>query len=378
MSYSLYIHVPFCVKKCNYCDFTSYAGLLHMMPPYLSALKNEMMAYSQLVDSPALKSIYFGGGTPSLLTEEDIRDILDAARAHFTFEEKIEISMEVNPGTVNLAKLLSIKRSGVNRLSIGAQSFNDAKLKVLGRIHTESQIHYTFKSARYAGFDNINLDLIFALPDQDVIDWSNTLKKAVSLRPEHISTYNLVIEEGTPFHKERMNLTLPSEDEECAMYEDTINTLLFSGYEHYEISNFAKPGFQCGNNLTYWRNEEYIGIGAGATSYLSVSRYANPTSVEDYISEWEKPDGELVKKKYESGLINSEQELSETMFLGLRLTKGVDIKRLKTKFGTKLLTKYDEPIQELIELGLLEFNGFHLRLTRKGLFLANEVFRKFV
>ncbi len=377
-AYSLYIHIPFCAKKCNYCDFTSYAGLDHFTAPYISALKQELKTYAQVLDEPALKSVYFGGGTPSLLSGESVSDILNTVREHFPLKDKAEISMEVNPGTVNLAKLFSFKKSGVNRLSIGAQSFNDAHLKALGRIHTVNQIHYTFTSARTAGFGNINLDLIFALPSQDAIDWGNTLKKAAALGPEHVSTYNLVIEDGTPFHKERANLSLPSEDEEAAMYEDAIETLSSFGYEHYEISNFAKPGHECGNNLTYWNNEEYIGIGAGATSYIGRSRYSNSTGVEGYMAEWENPGPSLIKEKYESGLQSIGRELSETFFLGLRLTKGLDIKNLKQRFGDKAVIKYENNIKELIELGLLELHGSNLRLTRRGLFLANEVFEKFV
>ncbi len=197
-NYSLYIHIPFCQKKCNYCDFTSYAGLEHLMEPYIAALKNELIAYSNLLEAPRIRSVYFGGGTPSLLKEAAIDEIMELFRENFIPEEKIEISMEVNPGTVNLAKLSALKSAGINRLSIGGQSFNDEKLKTLGRIHTSSQIYYTYTSARSAGFTNINIDLMFALPGQDPVDWGNTLKKAISLGPEHISTYNLVIEEGTP------------------------------------------------------------------------------------------------------------------------------------------------------------------------------------
>jgi oxygen-independent coproporphyrinogen-3 oxidase len=377
-SYSLYIHIPFCEKKCNYCDFTSYSGQNHFIPPYMTALKKEIAAYSDSLEAPAITSVYFGGGTPSILDGSEIEELLAHIRDEFNLEEGMEVSMEVNPGTVNLARLLRYKKAGVNRLSIGAQSFNDAHLKSLGRIHTSSQIKYTYKSARTAGFKNINLDLIFALPKQDVIEWSNNLKAAVSLGPEHISTYNLVIEEGTPFHEVCDVLELPSDEEEALMYEDAIQTLTASGYEHYEISNFAKPGFRCRNNLTYWENREYIGVGAGATSYIASSRFTNPLDISTYIAEWSEPHPLILKDKHDSGKQTRLQEFGETVFLGLRLTSGIDVVKLQKKYGRDLFKKHEKSINEMAGLRLLELKGAHLKLTRKGLLLANEVFEKFV
>jgi len=377
-TYSLYIHIPFCIKKCDYCDFTSFAGMDHFITQYVFALKAEIKTYSQGLNTPRLKSVYFGGGTPSILPEETVDEILNAVRDSFPLEEKAEISMEVNPGTVNLAKLSSYRASGVNRLSIGAQSFDDRELSRLGRVHTAGQISYTFNSARSAGFNNINLDLIFALPSQDIVSWSNNLKKALSFRPEHLSTYNLVLEEGTPLFAKKNSLELPSEDEECKMFKEAIGLLTASGYDHYEISNFATSGHKCLNNLTYWNNEEYIGVGAGATSYIEPSRYSNPKDIGSYITLWDNPDNSVLEARYRANIQTKDQQFSETMFLGLRLTEGVDLRSLKQKFGENIVNKYKDEIADLIKEGLLSLDGFRLRLTQRGLFLANEVFEKFV
>ena len=377
-TYSLYIHIPFCQKKCNYCDFTSYAGMEHFISPYIFAMKNEMKTYSQALERPWLKSIYLGGGTPSLLPEQSIEEILHSASSNFNFKDDIEISAEVNPGTVNLAKLSAYRKAGMNRLSIGAQSFDDAQLRVLGRIHTAGQTAYTVNAARQAGFDNINLDLMFSLPDQDVIDWSNDLKKAAALSPEHISTYNLVIEEGTPFHEKRKALPLPSNEEEAKMYEETIDFLTSLGYEHYEISNFAKPTLKCRNNLTYWLNEEYIGIGAGATSYIKSSRYSNPTDIKDYISEWDFENFIVLQERHAKNVQTQKQAFQETMFLGLRLTEGIDLAKLYEKFGSDALKPHENDIRDLLNEDLIFIDERRIKLTRRGLFLANEVFKRFV
>lgn len=376
--YSLYIHIPFCAKKCNYCDFTSYAGMEHFISPYIAAVGNEIKTYSQALERPWLKSIYFGGGTPSLIPESAIEEILRAVSANFNYKENMEVSLEANPGTVNLAKLAAYRKAGINRLSIGAQSFSDDRLRLLGRVHTASQIAYTVNAARSAGFKNINLDLIFALPGQDVIDWGNTLKKAVSLSPEHISAYNLVIEEGTPFHGQKDKLPLPTDEEEAMMYEETIDLLTSLKYEHYEISNFARPGARCENNLTYWRNEEYIGIGAGATSYIKSSRYANPTDIEAYISEWNFENFIILQERHGKNLQTLKQMFSETMFLGLRLTEGIDLTKLTENFGRDALKEHKNDLRDLVNEDLISIDERRLRLTKRGLFLANEVFRRFV
>lgn len=377
-SYSLYVHMPFCQKKCDYCDFTSYAGLEAMMPPYLAALRNELATYAKVLESKNIRTVYFGGGTPSTVPENEIAGLLDSIRNDFILEEKAEVSIEVNPGTVNLAKLQVYKKAGMNRISIGAQSFNEKELKALGRIHTASQITYTFQSAVNAGFDNINLDLMFALPDQDLASWGNNLKQAVALGPKHISTYNLVIEEGTPFHKRKSELLLPNDEIEALMYEDAINGLVSCGYDHYEISNFAKPGFECRNNLTYWNNDEYIGVGAGATSYIAGSRFSNPTSLEEYISIWTSINPLIIKENYERNKQDRERQFQETIFLGLRLISGLDLYALIDKFGKEMMLKYGKVLGELEGDGLLTMSDSKLKLTKRGLFIANEVFEKFV
>jgi len=344
--FSLYIHIPFCKKKCNYCDFYSFAGRENEIDEYVEKLAKDI----KRLPDPALggigsiKTIYFGGGTPTLLSASNFNYLLST----FNFQLsslQIEITTECNPGTVDLEKLKALRKLGINRLSIGAQSFNDEHLKALGRIHTAEDIYNTFKWARKAGFKNIGLDLMFALPNQTVEDWKETLRKAVKLSPEHISTYNLKIEENTPFWEmtkpktqnpnESTNLLIPNEETELEMYEFAIEYLTTNGYKHYEISNFSKPGKECQHNLTYWRNEEYIGIGDGAKSF-------DPTHLE-----------------------------SNKFILGLRLIEGVDLSKDEIK-------KYENEINEICELGLAELKNSNLKLTRKGIYLANEVFERFV
>ena len=376
--YSLYIHIPFCKSKCNYCDFNSFAGKEGLIPDYIGTLKRELDFYSMVLEIPYLSTIYFGGGTPTMLPPESLHNILEWVRSKFALPKEPEITLEANPESVNFRKLLEAKNAGANRLSLGAQSFNDDILKSLGRIHSSSHIQYAFNTARMAGFSNIGLDLIFALPGQTLPDWKETLEKVTFLDPEHISTYNLVIEDGTPFYKNKNSLNLPDIDLEYEMFHEAINFLIDRGFEHYEISNFAKPGKRCKGNETYWRNEEYIGVGAGATSYIGGNRYTNPAGLAEYIKSW----GNGIPKVIEDGLLGGKTdmdlEVRETIFLGLRLIEGIDLAALDQRFGIDVKKKYESEIEELIENNLLEIKGTNLKLTKKGLFLADEVFLRFV
>ncbi len=356
---SLYVHLPFCKKKCNYCDFVSYAGKEDLIDEYVKTLTRHLQALPPLPEGEGtrIKSIYFGGGTPTLLESRHFEKILETVPRP---SSHVEITIEANPGTADKAKLKALRKLGINRISIGAQSFNDQHLKTLGRIHNSKDIFKFYDDARSAGFENINLDLIFALPDQTLAEWKNDIKTAINLEPNHLSTYNLQIEEGTPLYLQLTtnNLQLPDEETELAMYEFAIETLVSAGFNHYEISNFAKSGFECKHNLNYWKNGNYIGIGAGAHSHVNGERWANPNSVEEYLV-----------PRPSSIAPGQGPDQCETLFMGLRLLEGLP---------TNKFHGFEKELTELIESGLLTKQNSHVKLTRKGLYLANEVFEKFV
>jgi len=424
---SLYIHIPFCKKKCNYCDFVSYAGKEDLIDGYVEALCDEINSPPCQHGSnppPSLvkrggkeggefSTVYFGGGTPTLFSPKHFEKIISTIICHLTFDiGHSEISVEANPGTADKAKLKSLRSLGINRLSIGVQSFNDKHLKTLGRIHSAQEAVQFYKDARSAGFDNINLDLIFALPGQTLEEWKIDLQTALNLTtarlsspkskprspepvegPNHLSTYNLQIEEGTPFSlssraKSRdwekgaslapadEGFRLPSEDEELAMYEYTIETLTVAGYKHYEISNFAKPGFECLHNINYWKNGNYVGIGAGAHSHVNGQRWANPNCLETYLRSWKPETERLGFQQHEEtapmlhrGRFPSAPDQRETLFLGLRLLEGLPIEKF---------AGFEKEVAELTNDGLLEQKNGHYRLTRHGLYLGNLVFEKFI
>jgi oxygen-independent coproporphyrinogen-3 oxidase len=400
---SIYLHIPFCKRKCNYCDFVSYAGKEGLIDEYVEVLSKEITALTRLPETclppclPAGKvpegggskvpTIFFGGGTPTLLMPKHFEKILGLLKMIIIINNDIEISLESNPGTINLNYLKEIRETGINRLSIGVQSFNDRHLKTLGRIHSSNEAIVAYNDARSAGFDNINLDLMYALPGQTLEEWKSDLRTAMDLNPNHLSIYNLQIEESTPFwHKftppplplgegERGGegkLSLPSEETEVSMFEYTIETLTAAGYNHYEISNFAKPGFECKHNINYWKNGNYIGIGAGAHSHLNGDRWANPDNLEKYMG-WaaglvngQRFKGQNTQPNDQSSRSTNQQE---TIFLGLRLLDGL----AKENFAG-----FDSEVKELMKDGLLEEKKSKYKLTRRGLFLGNLVFEKFV
>ena len=360
---SLYIHLPFCKKKCNYCDFVSYAGKEALIDDYVDALIREFEPLLTTFNFQ-LSTIYFGGGTPTLLEPKHFDKIISTIICHLSFDiGHSEISIESNPGTADKTKLKALRELGINRLSIGAQSFNDKQLQIIGRIHNSKDILRFYDDARSAGFDNINLDLIFALPNQTFEEWKSDLQTAINLGPEHLSTYNLQIEEGTPLYLQLTtdNLQLTNEEEELKMYEYTIETLTTAGYKHYEISNFAKPGFECKHNLNYWKNGNYIGVGAGAHSHINGKRWSNPNCIEEYV------------KSHGSRVAGHRPETPdprpETIFLGLRLLEGLSVEKFEG---------FEKEVEELIKDGLLMIENNHYKLTRQGLFLGNLVFEKFV
>jgi oxygen-independent coproporphyrinogen-3 oxidase len=322
-------------------------------------------------------SIYFGGGTPSLLSAGQINDILTNIHSLFTVSGTAEISLEANPGTVDLAFLTDIRKLGINRLSLGVQSLHDSELALLGRIHSAAGAKAALQLARKSGFDNINLDLIYGLPGQSLADWRGTLDTVLAMAPEHLSLYALSLEAGTPMWQAVEDKRLPGIDPDMVadQYELAEDILTEHGYQHYEISNWAKPGRECRHNLVYWQNQPYLGIGVAAHSYLDGHRLANTRSLDDYLAAFSR--GALPEKEMDE-LISPELQTAETVILGLRLGAGIGMNNIKSRCGVDLQTRYREPVREMTELGLLEYSGGNLRLTRRGRLLSNEVFWRFL
>ena len=371
---ALYIHIPFCQKKCYYCDFNSYSGKQHLIKEYIEALRNEMKMYKHVLDGYKISTIFFGGGTPSILEGDQIAIIMDTIGKYYDIEKDAEITIEANPGTLNYDKLKKYYTAGINRLSIGLQACRDSLLKTLGRIHSFEDYSKNLREAGRAGFTNINTDLMFSLPEQSEKDLEECLEEVVSLGIPHISAYSLIVEEGTPFNgwAKDKTIILPDEEMQLKMYHNTIGYLKGRGYIHYEISNFARPGFQCKHNMTYWCNRPYIGLGAGSHSYFNKKRFSNVDSIEKYM--------DLVRdKKIPIGNemdVSIKDEISETMFLGLRLTEGVSIGEFIGRFNISPFKIYKEQIKKFSAQGLLEYNRENIKLTQRGIDLSNIVFQE--
>lgn len=368
---SVYIHIPFCQKKCPYCHFISHDNNNHLISDYLKALSKEIQFYTNSWNF-AIKTLYIGGGTPSILSIEQLEELFSAVSKHFYFRKNIEVTFEANPKTLNLNKLKFLKSQGINRLSIGAQSFDNNILKSLERIHSSDDIENTYKKARQAGFDNINLDLIFAVPGQTPEDFIKTLKYAVNLNPEHISLYNLSIEEGSQWFNNK-NLKLPDNDIDFKIYQKAINFLKNNKYIQYEISNFSKKGFYCNHNLTYWKNEEYIGIGLSAHSFFNNKRYNQTENLALYLDNPVPAD--IINK---TSNILEKNKIEESMFLNLRILNGLDTIHFKKQYKHSPGYFFHAQLEELKNLKLIKEKGRYIKLTRRGLYLANEVFEKFV
>ena len=383
----LYVHIPFCKKKCEYCDFKSYADKEELIEEYVKWLKYELeevgegnrLDYENHLDNLAIvKTIYIGGGTPSLIDSKYISEILEVIKKNYTFAENTEITIEVNPGTVNKEKLEQYKKSGINRLSIGLQSTHDRLLKKIGRIHNYDDFLNTFKIARNVGFENINIDLMLGLPEQSIEDLEQSVEEVIKLNPEHISVYSLIVEEETPFYKklEANELNLPEDDLERKMYWAVKEKLEKSGYIHYEISNFAKKGFESKHNLSCWNQDEYIGFGTSAHSYTNNVRYSNIDNIEEYINNF-KTDNETENFVFHEKQ-NKESKMKEFMMLGLRKIEGISIKDFKSRFSLNPIFAYRKELEKLVDEELIEIDGDNIRLTNKGLDLANLVWEEFV
>jgi oxygen-independent coproporphyrinogen-3 oxidase len=400
---SLYLHVPFCQTKCPYCDFNTYQGIENLMSPYRAALTTELGLWGRALDHPVVNTVFFGGGTPSYLPQGAIGQILAAAGAAFDLQPDAEITIEANPGDLNLERCRSLRSQGVNRLSIGVQSLDNDLLNLLGRRHDASQAMEAFRTARAAGFDNVSLDLMYGLPNQSLEQWQDTLRRLVALEPSHISLYCLTVEEGTPLHRwvEQGQVPRPDVDLAADMYHYAEVLLADAGYQHYEISNWTRPGLASRHNLAYWLNQPYLGVGPGAHSCLDHYRFWEINSPREYIDrvrQWAEsappvlpmlPVLPVFTEMSEAVLesippvggqeyIDPALAASETMFLGLRLMDGLDLAAVSARLGTDLLERYRFEIDDLRELGLLEWHGKQLRLTPRAYLIANQVFTRFL
>ncbi len=372
----LYIHVPFCSSKCNYCDFNSYAGRFDVAESYFEALKREIELYYNTMRYNLVDTIFIGGGTPSSVNQKYIIEVLNLCKIKFNISETCEISIESNPGTLDVEKLNAYRRSGINRISIGLQAYQSKLLKYLGRCHSKEDFIASVELAKKAGFTNINADVIFGIPGQTMEDWAETLKVLVELDITHISAYSLKIEEGTRFGDmlESGELTQVEDELDRNMYHYAIDFLKENGFMQYELSNFAKKGYQCKHNLTYWKCVDYLGLGAGAHSLLEGERFSNKYTMESYISFMEKG-LKPVEERYQ---MEFSDKVSEYMFLGLRLNQGINNSEFKKLFGQDMFSMYEESFKELQQNNLIEISGERVSLTRLGLDLANQVFIKFV
>lgn len=393
VSMELYFHIPFCVMKCYYCDFLSAPASDATKAAYMKALRQETVQRareylcaeklcSDGAGIPMVTSVFIGGGTPSAVAAEEIASLLHTVRAYYPLAEDAEITIEVNPGTVDAAKLSVYKEAGINRLSIGLQSADDAELAEIGRIHTWQQFLETYRFAVKAGFSNINVDIMSTLPGQTVESYCNTLKKVLALNPQpaHISAYSLILEEGTVFGERagRGELSLPDEEADRLMYAETKRILAAAGYERYEISNYAKPGFACRHNCGYWIREEYVGFGIGAASLFQERRFRNTRDMDLYLRD-------PVGCREEQQILTVEERMEETLFLGLRMTAGVSEQEFEHRFGKSLTAVYGSVIADNLRDGLLAWHPSkpagqdrRLALTERGLDVSNYVMAQFL
>lgn len=380
----IYVHIPFCIKKCDYCDFISYCNKTEYIEKYIESLKNEInnnlnTMFHKCKSDYQITTIYIGGGTPSSIPSKYIVDILNIvkkARNDVIVVPK-EITIEINPGTITEEKLEKYKKAGINRLSIGLQETNNYLLKNIGRIHTYEDFLECYHMARKVGFNNINVDLMIGLPGQSIENIKQSLNKIINLKPEHISVYSLILEEETKLYQkyEKKEIELPDEELERNMYWYVKSTLENNGYIHYEISNFARRGYESKHNVSCWDQEEYIGFGIAAHSYINGKRYSNTTDVEEYINKGDSSEYPL-RITHEIQTIEDMQK--EYMLLGLRKIQGVSVQKFKNKFGENPIFLFRNELSKLVEEELIIVDGDYIKLTNKGLNLANIVWEKFV
>ena len=360
----LYIHVPFCLKKCLYCDFCSFPAYSdEMMDAYVKRLVFDIEAHSKGFNG-TVDTIYFGGGTPTLLKERHFDSILEAIHKNYAVDSSAEISCECNPATVDEKYLKSIRNGGINRLSIGLQSANDNELCALGRAHSFADFQKTYDDARAAGFDNLSVDLMYGIPEQTVASFERTLAKVCELAPEHVSAYALKIEDGTPFGRIRETLSLPNEDDECDMYELCTKKLSEHGYQKYEISNFARPGFESRHNIKYWTGDDYLGFGVAAHSYFCGERFSNSRDIAAYIA------GTDITE--ERRAIPKKEQMTEYVMLRMRMTAGIDCTDFKARFGVEL-EEFCGSLDRYISAKFIKRDGTRVSFTDKGIFVSNTI-----
>lgn len=370
----IYVHIPFCKQKCSYCDFISYCDKNDLIEKYIKALKQEIENSS--VNEYEISTIYIGGGTPSYIESKYISEILKTIKQKYNISRNVEITIEVNPGTATKEKLRDYVEAEINRISIGLQSCNNNLLKMIGRIHTYEEFLSTYKLAREVGFKNINVDLMIGLPNQTLDDVKKSLEEISKLNPEHISVYSLIVEEGTPIEKKIANgqLKLPNEELEREEYWEVKKFLESLGYKHYEISNFAKTGYESKHNLNCWEQKEYLGFGAAAHSYMKKTRYSNTENIEKYINQ------EMQSKQLHMvhEVQKEEEQKKEYMLLELRKIDGVQISSFKNKFGCNPIMEFKNELNKLTQEGLIEIDLDQIKLTEKGIDLANIVWEEFI
>jgi len=373
----IYIHIPFCKQKCFYCDFCSFANKNEMQGKYVETVINEIKNITHK-EKYTVTTIYLGGGTPSILNPDYIKSILQEIKSSFEILDDAEITIEINPGTVNEEKLKKYKEYGINRLSIGLQSANDKILKKIGRIHDYKQFEETFFYARKCGFKNINVDLMIGLPTQAVEDVKQTLEKIIQKNPEHISVYSLIIEEGTIIEKliNENKLQLPDEETERIMYWTVVNELKENGYNQYEISNFSKKTYESKHNTNCWKQKQYIGLGTSAHSYLNKKRYSNTNNIEEYIKNIQ--ENNISKNITIHEEQTEESTMNEYMLLGLRMIQGININEFKQKFKIDPTIKYKEILEKLQKENLIQITKTSIKLTKQGIDFGNIVWEEFI
>ncbi|MDG3131856.1 radical SAM family heme chaperone HemW [Streptococcus suis] len=369
---SAYIHIPFCTQICYYCDFSKVFIQNQPVDEYLEALMTEVVFYNP----PALRTLYIGGGTPSALSATQLDYLLTNLETNLDLSKLEEFTIEANPGDLTADKIEVLKRSKCNRVSLGVQTFDDRMLKKIGRSHNQAQIYETITALKQAGFHNISIDLIYALPDQTMEQVVDNVEKALGLEIPHMSLYSLILENHTVFmnRQRRGNLHLPNEDIESEMFEYILRELEDNGFEHYEISNFTKPGYESRHNLMYWDNSEYYGLGAGASGYINGMRYRNRGPIQHYLKSVRENGHSRLHEEY----LSKEEQMEEEMFLGLRKKTGVSINRFEEKFSISFEERYGQIVRDLIAEGLLQEEMGWVRMTKKGLFLGDTVAERFI
>ena len=390
----IYMHIPFCARKCLYCDFLSMPAPHPLQAAYVRALRNEMESQASFYRGYRAETVFLGGGTPSLLSAAEIRALFSCLHDCYRIAGDAEITMEMNPGTVTGEMLAACQSAGVNRISLGLQSAQDEELRRLGRIHTWEMFLQSYRLCRAYGFDNINIDLMSALPGQTLASWRDTLEKTTDLTPEHISAYSLILEEGTPFYEtyggestpagsyerentERAGDALPDEDTERDMDDLTKRFLAERGYARYEISNYARKGKKCRHNCIYWTRGEYVGFGLGAASLVAEKRWSNKREMQAYLHRWESPDGGQGREESGQRLSRKEQ-MEETMYLGLRMTQGVSLVDFRRTFGCEMEEIYGEVLKRYTAMGLLRCADGRVSLTDRGIEVSNYVLADFL